>query len=181
MLLNIRYRRAFSAVAAVSVALFTTISLSRAQERPTLALATEKSGLRLTIAVDQSSYRSGEPIHVTAQFKNISDGPVRVFVARPSEVCYRFTVVRMEAVNSAVPVELTSFGKEHLDLNRHIGTRSWMLPRDESVDASFDIGPWYVMPPGTYKIASYIDMPTTTTFLSRLRFVSNELTITIAP
>jgi len=146
-----------------------------------LSLATEKSGLRLTITADNSSYRAGEPIRVAVQFKNISDGPIRVFVSRPDEVFYRFRVVRTETANSAAPVELTSLGKERLDLSRRFGTSWWMLPQNETPDDSFVISPWYVMPPGTYKIASYIDMPTSTTFLSRLRFVSNELTITIAP
>jgi len=181
MLPNTSIRRALSALAAVSVALFAALPATRAQEKPSLSLATEKSGLRLTITADKSSFGTGEPIRVAVKFKNVSDGPVRVFEDRPYEVFFRFSVVRMETANSAVPVELTPFGKEQLDFIRHFGTRSWMLPQGEALDASFGISPWYVMPPGTYKIASYIDMATSATLLSRMRYVSNELTITIAP
>jgi hypothetical protein len=144
-----------------------------AEQEPTLALAGGKSGMSLSITADRVSYGAGEPISIAARFENVSDHPIQVLVARPDEVFCRFSVVRMENANSAVPAKLTPFGKERLDPMRHIGTSSWMLPRGEALKDSLEISPWYLMPPGTYKIACYIDMPTDRTFLSRLRYISN--------
>jgi hypothetical protein len=176
MLLNSSIRRALTVFPALWAVLAVPNAVGLAQQRP--ALAGEKSGLRLTISADQSGYHVGDSIKIATDFRNVSDGRIRIIVDRPIELFNRFSVVR---VNSITPVELTPAGKERLDLMRSLGSRSSMLTQNEALEYSFEISAWYVMPPGTYKVACYIDMATDTTFRSRLRYVSNELTITIAP
>lgn len=155
---------------------------SKGLSQKVVGLAGENTGLRLQIKAAGTTCHSGGPLRLRVDFRNVSPRPVRVAVGSPSELYFRFSVVRMESSNSAVPATLTSFGQERTDEMRSLGIRSGMVAPNDSVGEDFDIGPWYALPPGNYKIACYVDMPTTDSHDStRLRYVSNELDVTVIP
>lgn len=167
---------------ALAVLLVLTVGISVGTSQPAVNIADEKSDLRLEIRTDGSSYRAGDHVNVRAELKNIRDVQVPVFVERPSELFFRFIVVRVDNSGLSVPMGLTPTGKERTDPMRAFGNWGWTLSPGKSVGETLDIGPWYPWEPGTYKLACYVDMPTSIkTDSAKLRYSSNELTLTIIP
>jgi hypothetical protein len=163
------------------IVVFFAIQPSAGQAPQVLGLAGNKSGLRLSVTTRESTYPAGTPVELRAEFRNVGTIPTKIALGSPSELFFRFNLVRMAGPNSASPVQLTPLGKERIDDARMLGTKFWLLQHDGIVGEDFDIGPWYDLPPGTYKIACYVDMLTDEKSSARLRYISNELTITITP
>ena len=158
------------------------ISVSVGLSQQVVRLADDKSDLRLEIGADEATYRAGGHISLREHLRNLKGVPVQVSVLRPAELFFRFVVVKVENSGLSAPVVLTELGRERTDDMRAFATRSWMLPVGESVDGTLDIGAWYRWQPGTYKVACYVDMPTSSAYGSpKLRYSSNELTLTVTP
>jgi hypothetical protein len=69
-----------------------------AQQKPTLARASEKTGLRLTVTAGQTGHHVGDSINIAVKFRNVSDGPVLVV-----GITYHGLMSKLSLVDSPTP------------------------------------------------------------------------------